>query len=142
MGIVISMLVAASTLVASTSSDPAALRVVENGLFETDLASFTKFVRTNKRLHPSLDWKTDYCSAPLVGSTGRSFDFRVPCHRHDFGYRNMKRLGRWDESIRGRIDERFRDDMHTTCTKRGITQRFNCFVWAETFYRAVRVWGT
>jgi hypothetical protein len=141
MGIVISMLVAASTLVASPSSDPMASRVVEQGLFETDLASFPQFVRTNKRAHPSLDWKTDYCSAPLVGSTGRSFNFRLPCQRHDFGYRNMKRLGEWNEDVRSRIDERFRDDMRATCTKRGITQRFNCFAWAETFYRAVRVWG-
>lgn len=141
MGIFISVLVAASTLVAPTSPEAAALRVVEQGLFATELADFPAFVRSHRRLHPDLDWKTDYCSAPLVGSTGRSFNFRVPCQRHDFGYRNMKRLGRWNEDLRSRIDDQFRTDMRSTCARRGFTQRFNCFAWAETFYRAVRVWG-
>ena len=40
------------------------------------------------------DWITDGCSAPLVGSTGRSFNFRGPCRRHDFGYRNLQLLER------------------------------------------------
>lgn len=141
MGIVISMLVAVSTLTAASSPDPAALRVVEQGLFATELAAFPTFVRTHKRIHRTLDWGTDHCSAPLVGSTGRSFNFRLPCHRHDFGYRNMKRLGRWNEDMRTRIDEQFRTDMRTTCAKRNVTQRFNCYAWAETFYRAVRLWG-
>ena len=141
MGIVISMLVAASTLVAPSSSGTASLRVVEQGLFATELSAFPTFVRSHRRTHPELDWKTDHCSAPLVGSTGRSFNFRVPCQRHDFGYRNMKRLGQWSEDVRSRIDDQFRSDMRVTCAKRGITQRFNCYAWAETFYRAVRLWG-
>ena len=141
MGIVISMLVAVSTLTAPSSPDPTALRVVEQGLFATELAAFPAFVRSHKRIHRGLDWRTDYCSAPLVGSTGRSFNFRVPCQRHDFGYRNMKLLGQWNEEMRSRIDDQFRSDMRATCAKRGILQRFNCYAWAETFYRAVRMLG-
>jgi hypothetical protein len=39
------------------------------------------------------DWSTDYCSDSPDQPLG--FDFRLPCARHDFGYRNYDRLGRF-----------------------------------------------
>lgn len=130
-------------MVAPLPSDTTGLvAVVERGLFATPIADFPAFTRANKRIHPSLDWHTDYCSAPLVGSTGRSFNFRVPCQRHDFAYRNLKRLGKWNEEMRRQVDDLFRNDMRLTCAKRNFTQRYNCLAWAETFYRAVRLWGS
>src|SRR5262249_32059658 len=36
------------------------------------------------------DWSTDYCSDSPDQPLG--FDFRLPCARHDFGYRNYKAL--------------------------------------------------
>ena len=142
MGILISLLVAAASFAAPSPHSAATLSaVVERGAFATELSAFPAYVRENRREYPELDWTTDYCSAPLVGNTGRSFNFRIPCQRHDFAYRNMKLLGRFDEVDRRRADEQFRSDMRATCVPRGISQRFNCYAWAETFYAAVRSFG-
>lgn len=142
MGILISLLVAASSFAAPTPHTAATLSaVVDRGVFATELTSFPTFVRDNRREYAELDWTTDYCSAPLVGNTGRSFNFRTPCQRHDFAYRNMKLLGTLGEANRRRVDEQFLSDMRSTCTSRPITQKFNCLAWAETFYAAVRTFG-
>lgn len=142
MGILISLLVAASSFAAPSPHNPATLTsVVERGVFSTDLAIFPTFVRENRREFAELDWTTDYCSAPLVGNTGRSFNFRLPCQRHDFAYRNMKLLGTLSETNRKRVDDRFLFDMRSTCAPRGISQRFNCYAWADAFFAAVRTFG-
>ena len=39
----------------------------------------------------AFDWSTDYCSSSPDNPLG--FDFRLPCWRHDFGYRNYKAVG-------------------------------------------------
>src|SRR5437879_1240621 len=39
----------------------------------------------------AFDWSTDFCSASPDEPLG--FDFRLPCARHDFGYRNYKVVG-------------------------------------------------
>lgn len=142
MGILIPLLVAASSFAAPTPHNAATLSaIVDRGVFATELASFPTFVRDNRREFAELDWTTDYCSAPLVGNTGRSFNFRAPCQRHDFAYRNMKLLGTLGETNRKRVDEQFLADMRSTCSPRPITQKFNCLAWAETFYAAVRAFG-
>ena len=142
MGILISLLVAATSFAAPSPHSAATLSaVVEHGVFVTELSAFPSYVREYRREYSELDWTTDYCSAPLVGNTGRSFNFRIPCQRHDFAYRNMKLLGRLDEVNRKRADEQFRSDMRATCMPRGISQRINCYAWAETFYAAVRSFG-
>jgi Prokaryotic phospholipase A2 len=87
-----------------------------------------------------LDWSTDHCSAPLVGSTGLSFDFTDACIRHDFGYRNSKELGLFDER-KDEIDNRFLDDMKDHCSTRSILLQGRCYQWAYTFYYAVRAFG-
>jgi Prokaryotic phospholipase A2 len=87
-----------------------------------------------------LDWTTDLCSAPLIGSTGISFDFRSACIRHDFGYRNSKRLGVFEDMKRA-IDDRFLEDMKAHCRSRSIILRPSCYKWAYTFYAAVRAFG-
>jgi|GEM_PF-218338 len=109
------------------------------------------------------DMSTDFCTAPLVGTTGRSFDFHDACRRHDFGYRNLKLLDRryhcadrppdrvcsspgrhgrfWNASSRARADRRFLADMRGHCAARPWYEEATCRGWAETFYRAVRVAG-
>lgn len=94
------------------------------------------------------DWSTDLCSAPLVGSTGRSFDFRSACRRHDFGYRNLKLLDRrwgvgrfWGSVSRHRVDRQFLLDMQLDCGVRPWWERGTCLGWAHTYFRAVRVAG-
>lgn len=142
MGILASLVFAAASVVAPSPHSPAALTsVVERGVFATELAEFPQFVRENRRTYRELDWSTDYCSAPFVGNTGRSFNFRLPCQRHDFAYRNLKRIGAFTEENRKRVDDRFLADMDSTCAPRGVTQRYNCYLWADTFYAAVRTFG-
>lgn len=87
-----------------------------------------------------LDWSTDLCSAPLVGSRGDSFDFTEACLRHDFGYRNYDRLGVFDE-MREAVDERFYADMRDHCDGRAGFEETRCEAWAIAFYRAVRTFG-
>ncbi|MFZ4811538.1 MAG: phospholipase A2 [Ilumatobacteraceae bacterium] len=95
------------------------------------------------------DWSNDGCSAPLVGNTGRSFDFTTACRRHDFGYRNLRLLERrygtgrtyWNAASRQRVDKRFLADMRDHCASRPWYDKPTCQAWATTFYSAVRVAG-
>lgn len=136
------------------------LRRVETLLYRTPLSDFVAAVSGGERW---LDVSTDGCSAPLVGNTGRSFDFTAPCRRHDFGYRNLQlldvryscparpagqvcaspgRLGTfWNATSRRRVDVRFLDDMRAHCRSRSRWDRPTCLAWAQTFYAAVRVAG-
>ncbi len=126
-------------------SADADLAVVERML----AAPLDQFLRLAASGDPWFDWSTDFCSAPLVGSTGRSFDFRAACRRHDFGYRNLKLLERrygtgatfWNSSRRARVDRRFHDDLTAHCRTRVWHQRPTCSAWAEVFTTAVRVAG-
>ncbi|CAA9497385.1 MAG: hypothetical protein AVDCRST_MAG30-1714 [uncultured Solirubrobacteraceae bacterium] len=87
-----------------------------------------------------LDFSTDGCSAPVVGSTGISFDFTDACLRHDFGYRNYKALGRFDKE-KGRVDRQFYEDMRDHCATRSVLLRRSCEGWAQRFYAGVAVFG-
>ena len=87
-----------------------------------------------------LDFSTDECSAPLVGSTGVSFDFTEACLRHDFGYRNYKDLGLFEEE-KDDVDNRFLEDMKDHCATRSIFLQARCYDWAYTFYYGVRAFG-
>jgi hypothetical protein len=152
---------AASPASARQGRDPAAdLRHVERMLYSVPLG---EFVRMASAGDPWFDVTTDWCSAPLVGSTGRSFDFRSACRRHDFGYRNLKLLdtryscagraaghtcaspGRagtyWTAAARRRVDQQFLADMSSHCRARPWWESASCLGWAETFYSAVRSFG-
>src|SRR4051794_11523712 len=58
------------------------------------------------------DWSTDYCSTSPDQPLG--FDFRLSCHRHDFGYRNYKNVGAFDPN-KSRIDDSFYFDLKSKC---------------------------
>lgn len=83
-----------------------------------------------------LDYTDDGCSAPVVGSTGISFDFTEACERHDFGYRNYKRLGLFDEE-KHNVDSQFLQDMLDHCATRSVFLRGQCRRWAYVFYAGV-----
>ena len=147
MAIVCSFLVATSLLVTASSPPPAPTRtprqVVETMLFSTPLNRFIHIADSPSR-DPRLDWDSDACSAPVIRSTGRSFDFIAACRRHDFGYRNLSRLeqGRhWTPPMRRRVDEQFRRDMRENCAQRAAFDKWRCLTWAEMFFRAVRVYA-
>jgi hypothetical protein len=122
---------------------PSAQSVAETLLFRTSLSAFVAIADTATH-DVRLDWSTDGCSAPIVQSTGRSFDFYNACRRHDFGYRNMSRFknGRvWNEALRLRIDGQFRKDARASCTSKLRLTKMQCLAWAETYFRAVRSFG-
>jgi hypothetical protein len=122
------------------------LAYVEQLLYATPLPVFVTLAAATRDRW--FDWTTDLCSAPLVGSTGRSFDFRAACRRHDFGYRNLQLLDRrwgigrfWTPTTRHRVDRRFLGDMRAHCIVRPWWERTTCLGWSETYFRAVRVAG-
>lgn len=137
------------------------VRRVEQLLHATPLNEFWQIMSAGD---PWLDTTTDWCSAPLVGSTGRSFDFKAACRRHDFGYRNLHLLDRryhcagrpaggtcatpgrtgryWTASSRKRVDQQFLSDMKGHCRSRPWHEEATCLLWAQTFYAAVRMSGT
>lgn len=122
---------------------PSAQTVAETLLFRTSLSAFVAIADTATH-DVRLDWSTDGCSAPIVQSTGRSFDFYNACRRHDFGYRNMSRFknGRaWSQALRLRIDGQFRKDARASCTSKLRLTKVQCLAWAETYYRAIRSFG-
>ncbi|MEO6125125.1 MAG: phospholipase A2 [Ilumatobacteraceae bacterium] len=124
---------------------------VQQLLYSTSMNDFTTIAAAHTGPDGSggdtwFDWSNDLCSAPLVGNTGRSFNFSDACRRHDFGYRNTKRLdqrygGYWNSDSRKRIDQQFLADMRSHCKHRRLIDRPTCHSWAYTFYRAVRVAG-
>lgn len=139
MGAVLAVLVAAaSVLAAPPSVDSTSRELVSWIAFDLDLHAFSRQRPQLKRLHPDLDWTTDGCSAPIVGSEGRTFDFRIACARHDFSYRNFTALGVLDESLRSRIDDQFRRDLYRSCERQLRTRRVRCVAWAELFVEVVR----
>ena len=122
---------------------PSAQSVAEALLFRTSLPAFVAITDSLVR-DVRLDWSTDGCSAPIVQSTGRSFDFYDACRRHDFGYRNMSRFknGRvWSNALRLRIDAQFRRDARASCVFKIRLTKMQCLAWAETYFRAVRSFG-
>ncbi len=92
-------------------------------------------------------WDSDDCSAPIVGSTGLSYDFTHPCHRHDFGYRNYKRLedvtstDTWNEVSKLATDDQLLADAREHCSGRPWYLKNQCLAWAQVFYLAVRAFG-
>ena len=148
MGIMLSMLVAVTSVLPAqlpldippvpVLSNVDAVRHIE---FDLDIASFARQRFSMRRQYPTLDWTTDGCSAPIVGSEGRSFNFRTACDRHDFGYRNFKALGLFDTSTRTLIDEQLHRDMNTSCDSQRRTLKVRCIAWSEIFYTMVRAAG-
>lgn len=116
---------------------------VEHMMYATSMNGFIAAVGSDQWF----DWSTDFCSAPLVGNTGRSFNFTNACRRHDFGYRNLHLLerrygpGYWNSASRKRVDQQFLADMKAHCWSRPWYDEPTCFSWAATFYAAVRVTG-
>ena len=120
-----------------------AVSLVRRLVFSTSLANFITISESSQR-DSRLDWTTDGCSAPLVGGTGRSFDFTSACRRHDFGYRNFSDIDDgiwWTAPMRQRIDDKFLSDMRTSCSVRPRPDRLICRGWALVFYRTVRAYA-
>jgi Prokaryotic phospholipase A2 len=86
-----------------------------------------------------LDWSTDYCSDSPDQPLG--FDFRMPCARHDFGYRNYKLVGQFPAN-KDRIDTAFYYDLKVKCSTYNVIVRPACYSLAWTYYEAVHNFGS
>jgi hypothetical protein len=87
----------------------------------------------------TLDWSTDYCSDSPDEPLG--FDFRMPCARHDFGYRNFKHVSLFPPN-KSRIDDSFYFDLKAKCATYNWVVRPACYSLAWTYYQAVRAFGS
>lgn len=119
---------------AQAALDPAQLRAVtDQYMYSTSLSGF-QTLRSQQPYGDQLDWSSDGCS----NSPDNPFGFNLvrACYRHDFGYRNYKRQGRFTESNRLTIDNRFKTDMYTVCAGNWACNRF-----ADAYYLAVRQFG-
>lgn len=167
MALILSLLVAVSSFLTAPSSNPDPIqdtKRLETLVFALPLNEFVALARQQSESDKWFDWSTDYCSAPFVGNSGRTFDFTESCVRHDFAYRNYKLLDLrysclhrrsqqicasdsarftryWNSKTRLRIDQNFRNDMLRHCSSRFILDYVPCKAWASVFYRAVRVAG-
>ena len=167
LGFVLSLLVAVSSFLTAPLSNPDPIRDskrLETLVFSTTLRDFVALSQRHPEADNWFDWSTDSCSAPFVGSSGRTFDFTEPCLRHDFAYRNFKLMDQryscprrlpqqvcepgtsnhgkwWNSKIRLRIDSRFRTDMLNHCASRSLLDYLPCKAWATVFYKGVRTAG-
>ncbi|MFI7129678.1 phospholipase [Nonomuraea sp. NPDC050153] len=86
----------------------------------------------------AFDWSTDLCSSSPDQPLG--FDFRMPCRRHDFGYRNYKDVNQFPAN-KPRIDDSFYYDMKQVCAKYSGVSKSTCNGLAWTYYQAVKEFG-
>jgi hypothetical protein len=93
----------------------------------------------NAYVQYSLDWSTDFCSASPDQPLG--FDFRMPCARHDFGYRNYKAVGQFPSTNKDRVDGAFYFDLKAKCATYNAVVRPSCYSLAWTYYQAVHNFG-
>jgi hypothetical protein len=107
--------------------------VIDDYLFSKSLSEFSS-IRSDQPYPDQLDWSSDACSWSPDKPLG--YNFTPACHRHDFGYRNYKRQGRFNETTRAAIDSNFKSDMYTLCDGAWACNRA-----ADVYYAAVRQFG-
>ncbi|KAB8193510.1 phospholipase [Nonomuraea phyllanthi] len=86
----------------------------------------------------AFDWSTDLCSSSPDKPLG--FDFRMPCRRHDFGYRNYKDVSQFPAN-KSRIDDSFYFDLKQVCRQYSGISKSTCDGLAWTYYQAVKEFG-
>ena len=119
---------------ASAALSPSQLKsVTDTYLFSTSLSGFGS-IKNQAPYSGQLDWSDDGCSNSPDNPLG--FNFEPACNRHDFGYRNYKRQGRFTESGRLSIDNNFKSDLYNLCNGNWACNRL-----ADVYYLAVRQFG-
>lgn len=86
----------------------------------------------------NLDWNSDLCSSSPDQPSG--FDFRMPCRRHDFGYRNFEDLGLFGR-YKSRVDDSFYADLLRKCDTYFFVIQPVCESLAWIYYQAVVHFG-
>ena len=106
--------------------------VTDTLLFSDTMPQFQ--AARNAQTPPELDWSSDGCSDSPDNPLG--FNFLQSCQRHDFGYRNYKAQGRFDDAGKARIDSNFKSDMYDQCETEGDL-KVVCEGVADLYYEAV-----
>ncbi len=97
-------------------------------------ATMAEFMAARDAQQPSiLNWTSDSCSDAPDNPFG--FNFEPACFRHDFGYRNFKFQGRFDEAGKGAVDRNFKEDMYEQCANESA--RDVCEATADLYFEAV-----
>ncbi|KAJ3277272.1 hypothetical protein HK104_003472 [Borealophlyctis nickersoniae] len=87
------------------------------------------------------DWSSDGCSkSPDQPGLG-DYNFLPSCERHDFGYRNYKKQGRFNEDTRGKIDDNLKKDLYNECKKQPNILGVECRRTADVYWAFVRNLG-
>ncbi|MFI7709269.1 phospholipase A2 [Nonomuraea sp. NPDC049480] len=137
-------LVLASTPAAADARLNVALSLTKN---TTSSQTYWANMRRNKNepyvLRWSFNWNTDGCSVPkdIGNSDYWKGVFKTPCDRHDFGYRNVKKMvssSKWKNTYKKPIDDAFLFDMGNVCVTFSGTKKASCRIAAAAFYGAVR----
>jgi hypothetical protein len=132
--VVVAGTVLAGSATASAALDQTQLRqVTDSYLYSYSLSGF-QTVRSQQPYATQLDWSSDGCSSSPDNPFG--FNFVKACYRHDFGYRNYKRQGRFTETTRLSIDNNFKEDLYEICNG-----NWSCNRTADVYYAAVRQFG-
>lgn len=111
--------------------------ITDTLLFSDSMAQFQ--AARNAHDPPELDFSSDGCSDSPDNPLG--FDFLQSCQRHDFGYRNYKAQGRFDDAGKARIDNNFKSDMYNQCATEGDLEDV-CDGVADLYYEAVVLFGS
>ncbi len=114
-------------------------RALLDEAMDADLNTFHA-MKDSETHDPRMDYSDDGCSVPILGSDADIFGFEAACERHDFGYRNSKRLGLFD-GYKRTVDAVFGRDLYDTCEDVIVFARKQCKTMAAAYYSAVRVAG-
>ena len=91
------------------------------------------------------NWSDDGCSAKIFSPVVNAY-FNDQCKRHDFGYRNWRRITGYSgtSSLRLAIDNKLYSDMKERCSHFSIFNplRGICYDVADAAYVAVRLGGS
>ncbi|MFG3114869.1 phospholipase [Streptomyces sp. NPDC048197] len=141
-------LLAIAALLTAAAPAPAAQAVpadkprVLSNWTQTGAASYTQWAAA--RDHRSkwaayrFNWNTDYCSKSPDNPLG--FPFHLRCARHDFGYRNYKRMGTF-KANKARLDKALYEDLKRVCGGYSGARKVSCKALAWTYYQAVKKYG-
>ncbi|KAE9988646.1 hypothetical protein EG328_008663 [Venturia inaequalis] len=124
----------------TTADGPCDFPTFSNLAFTIPLSEWQKTFQSNTR-PACFEWCSDACSSSPdsypATKNGDKVSFKPVCARHDFSYRNLKRLGQFNEVNKKIADQRLRDGMVEACGKHET-----CVEAAKhIYYPVVRKWN-
>jgi hypothetical protein len=138
----IGLLAALAVASPAAAVTPAEKLAVMSNFTQTSVGSYNSWNAARQNQGPwapyGFDWSTDFCSSSPDQPLG--FDFRLSCHRHDWGYRNYKVMSQFPAN-KSRIDNAFYSDLRRKCDTYNSVVRPACYSLAWTYYQAVVALG-